>query len=400
MRILIVHNRYREFGGEDAVVDSEVEMLRLAGHDVRVLLWSNDDVRIEGALQHIDALRNTIWNRIAWHTVRSARREFAPDVIHIHNTVAVASPAVLDASRGPDVGVVHTLHNFRHLCLNGTLFRNRRPCTDCVGKLPWRGVLRSCYRGSRGASLALAGSEVIHRAIGTWTKTVHRFVAFSEHSRQLHIAAGFDPDRIAVKPQTLANDPGCGGHRGEYVLYAGRLSPEKGIAVLLDAWRQYRLNVPLVIAGDGRDAGRVRCEIRSLPMIRMMGRVPRHELLDLMKDARVLVLPSLWFEGFPVTLLEGLATGCPIVASRVGAIAEIVREGEEGILVPPGDSEAMARAIEELWLSEGSRQRLQTRARTAFRERFSPQASQEALLNIYREARGLALSNGNGRGSS
>ncbi len=400
MRILIVHNRYREFGGEDAVVDSEAEMLRLAGHEVRALMWSNDEIETDSLLKKTAALRNAIWNPAAWCTVRDARRNFAPDVVHVHNTVAMASPAVLDAGGGPGVGVVHTLHNFRHLCLNGTLFRNGSPCTDCVGRFPWRGVIRSCYRGSRGASMALAGSEIFHRVLGSWKRRVHRFIALSEHSRRLHIAGGLDADRVAVKPQTLARDPGCGDHRGDYALYAGRLSPEKGIGVLLRAWRQHRLNVPLLIAGDGPEADRVRRETASLPMVRMVGRVPRHQLMDLMKDARILVVPSSSFEGFPVTLLEGLATGCPIVASRVGAIPEIVREGEEAILVPPGDPDAIARAIGELWQSEEARQRLGIGARAAFRERFSPEASQEALLRIYREARDIARMEGNGRASS
>jgi glycosyltransferase involved in cell wall biosynthesis len=398
MRILIVHNRYRQFGGEDAVVDGEAEMLRLAGHEVCVLMWSNDDIEIDGLFRRAAALRNAIWNPAAWRMVRDARRDFAPDIVHVHNTVAVASPAVLNASRGPGVGIVHTLHNFRHLCLNGMLFRNQSLCTDCVGKLPWRGAVRSCYRGSRSASVALAGSEVIHRALGTWTKTVHRFIALSEHSRGLHIAGGLDPDRIAVKPQTLARDPGCGNHRGDYALFAGRLSPEKGVSVLIQAWRREGLTVPLVIAGDGPEADRVRRETASLPTVHMMGRVPRHQLLSLMKDARVLVLPSVWFESaLPVTLLEGLATGCPVVASRLGAIPEMVREGEEGILVPPGDPDAIARAIRELWQSEASRQRLGAGARAAFRERYSPEASRGVLLRIYGEASEMARSKKNGR---
>ncbi len=385
MRILILHNRYREFGGEDVVVEAETALLRSAGHDVRTLIWSNDDVRADGPLQRSTALASSIWNRSAWHSVRQAVRDFRPDVVHVHNTVAAASPSVVHGAAVPGVGIVHTLHNFRHLCLNGLLLRNRQICTDCVGRLPWRGVTRACYRGSHSASLAVACGEILHRALGSWSQ-VHRFIALSEHARKLHVDAGLDAKRIVVKPQTLATDPGMGDHRGSFALFAGRLSVEKGIRVLLPAWKEAALDVPLVIAGDGPEAEHARREIAALPRARMLGRIPHDQLIHLMQDAQLLVVPSVCFESFPVTLLEGLATGCPIVASDIGALSEIIRSGENGVLVPPGEAGALAQAIQQLGQAPGERERLSRAARASFVERFSPQRSCQALVNIYREA--------------
>ncbi|TMQ68754.1 MAG: glycosyltransferase family 4 protein [Candidatus Eisenbacteria bacterium] len=385
MRILILHNRYREFGGEDAVVDAEMALLRSAGLDVYSLSWTNDDVRANGPLGGSASLATAVWNRSAWHSVRRAVCEFRPDVVHVHNTLAAASPSVVHGAALPGVGLVHTLHNFRHLCLNGVLLRNQRVCTDCVGKLPWRGVVRACYRGSRAASMGVACSEVVHRALGSWSR-VHRMIALSEHAKRLHVQAGFDERKITVKPQTLSTDPGMGEHGGDFALFAGRLSAEKGILVLLRAWREAQLEVPLVIAGDGPEAERVRGEIADLPAAKMLGRIDRASLLDLMHQTRLLIVPSLCFEGFPITLLEGLATGCPIVASDIGALGEIIRSGENGVLVPLGDGAALARAIQRLNDEPAERERLSRAARASFVERFTPERSCQALVNIYRDA--------------
>jgi glycosyltransferase involved in cell wall biosynthesis len=385
MRILILHNRYREFGGEDAVVDAEIALLRGTGHDVRTLLWANTDLRTNGIGARSIALACSIWNRSAWQSVRDAVRDFRPDAVHVHNTLATASPSVVRAAAVSGVGLVHTLHNFRHLCLNGVLLREQRVCTDCVGRLPWRGVARACYRGSRSASLAVACGETVHRALGTWSH-VHRFVALSEHAKQLHIKAGLDARKVIVKPQTLASDPGMGEHRGDFALFAGRLSPEKGIRVLLRAWREMRSELQLVIAGDGPDADWVRSEIGGIPATRMLGRLAQEKVVHLMHDARLLLLPSECFEGFPVTLLEGLATGCPIAASDIGALGEVIRSGENGVLVPPGDPAALARAIQRLNDGPAERERLSQAARATFVERFSPERACRALLSIYRDA--------------
>ena len=385
MRILVIHNRYREFGGEDAVVDGEIELLRGAGHDVQTLLWSNDDIRTDGPLRKAAALANATWSRSAWQAVRRTVRDSKPDVVHVHNTVAAASPAVVHAAAVPGVGIVHTLHNYRHLCLNGLLFRNERLCTDCVGRLPWRGVTRACYRGSRSESMALAFGEVVHRALGSWSH-VHRFIVFSEHAKRLHVEAGFDAQRIALKPQTLATDPGVGQHRGAFALFAGRLAVGKGVGVLLHAWKESRLDLPLVIAGDGPEAERVRRDVVAIPGAKMLGQITRPQLMPLMHDACLLVVPSLWFEGFPVTLLEGLATGCPVVASDVGALREIIRSGENGVLVQPGDSRALGKVIRGLIESPGERERLARGARASYQERFSPERSRQTLERIYQEA--------------
>ena len=389
MRILILHNRYREFGGEDAVVDAEIALLRGAGLDAHSLFWTNDDVRTNGLLGSSASFANAVWNRSAWHSVRCAVREFRPDVVHVHNTLAAASPSVVHGAAMPSVGIVHTLHNFRHLCLNGLLLREQRICTDCVGKLPWRGVGRACYRQSIPASMAVACGEVVHRALGSWSH-VHRFIALSQHAKQLHVQAGFEARKIVVKPQTLASDPGRGEHRGDFALFAGRLSSEKGLHVLLRAWSEAGLEVPLRIAGDGPDAENVRSRAAALPSATMLGRLPRDEVLSLMRDAKLLVMPSECFEAFPVTLLEGLATGCPIVASDIGALGEVIRSGENGVLVPPGDPAALARAVQRLNSDPAERDRLSRAARATFLERFSPERACQALLSIYRDARAEA----------
>ncbi len=372
MRILVLHSRYATgpSSGENRVVDDEVDLLRAGGHDVH--LWSPTlDDRSTAARAGLAA--SAVWSRHALSELRRIARELEPDVVHVHNLFPLLSPAVLRTQVAP---TVVTLHNYRLLCLPAVFLRDGRACEDCLGKLPWRGVVHRCYRGSAAGSAALATSLGVHRAAGTFRR-VGMFLAVSEFVREKHLEAGFDPDRIRVKANFTAPLPRRSGP-GKDFLFLGRLSEEKGLDRLVGMWR----DVParLVVVGDGPE--RARLEAMAPDTVEFRGAVPSDRVAGFLADARAIVLPSICYEGAPRTVVEAYAAGVPVVANRYGALPTVVREDETGLLVQPNDSGSWRAALEALLVDETS-ERLGEGAFSAWRTGYSPEQGLADLEAAY-----------------
>jgi glycosyltransferase involved in cell wall biosynthesis len=282
--------------------------------------------------------------------------------------------------------VVQTLHNFRLLCPGALLLRDGRACTDCLGKLPLPAVRHACYRGSRPATAAVAAMLAAHRAMGTWSAAVDRYVALTPFARDLFVRGGLPEEKIAVVPNFLADDPGMGAGGGGYALFVGRLSPEKGVGTLLEAWTRHDPGLPLVIAGDGPLGDAVAEAARVSPAIRWLGRQERPAVLDLMHAADALVLPSLWSENLPLTLVEAYACGTPVVASDHGAMRGLVEDGETGRRFTPEDPAALAASVRAVTGSRAANERLRRAARARFQRLYTAEAHHGLLLELYRDA--------------
>jgi glycosyltransferase involved in cell wall biosynthesis len=383
MRVLMLHNFYRASGGEDTCFFAERDMLRAAGHEVHTITRHNDDTATmsPGAL----ALA-TVWNAHSHARVKQAIRRFRPDVMHCHNIFPLLSPAVYHAARGEGVAVVQTLHNYRLLCLNAMLFRDGHVCTECVGRaVPWPGIAARCYHGSLQHSASVASLLAIHRMLRTWRRCVDLFLAVSAFARDRHVEAGFDADRIAIKPNVIATDPGCGNGDGGYVLMASRLGAEKGLQTALAAWRAHPGNPMLLIAGDG-PLRRLEAEMQGVPNVRFLGRRAPPEIHALMQRAMCVVAPSEWYETFGMSILEAFACGTPVIASRIGAYRELVQEGETGFLFEAGSSEQLQAALDRL-LSRPEPGVMRRAARGRFEAGFSPTRNCEMLVRAYEAAR-------------
>jgi glycosyltransferase involved in cell wall biosynthesis len=384
MNILVAHNYYKLAGGEDQCVAAEVAMLRAHGHRVTQYCLSNDATDGMGWL---NLASRTIWSRPAFRDIRRLVREYRPHVVHFHNTLPLISPAAYYAARAEGVPVIQTLHNFRLVCANSLLFREGKPCEACLGKLvPWRGVAHGCYRNSRAASAAVAAMTTTHRLFGTWRNTVDTYVALSEFSRRKLIEGGLPADRITVKSNFVYPAPQPGAGDGGYAVYVGRLSAEKGVGTMLNAWRNLQQAIPLKIAGDGPLAPAVQEAAAQNAAIQWLRGVSHESVYDLIGAATFLVLPSQCYENAPRVLVEAFAKGTPVVASRLGAMAETVEDGRNGLLFAPGNAEDLATKVRSLFADLSTLKRMRQVAREIFDRNFTAEVNHEALMAIYAQA--------------
>lgn len=382
MKILLLHNRYQQRGGEDVCVDAHRDLLRARGHSVRLLEAFNHGIHGWGmrARTAIAAVYSRDWKR----RVAQEIEDFRPDVAHVHNTFPLLTPSVLLSCREAGVPVVQTFHNYRLGCPNGLLYRAGRVCEECLRrKIAWPGVAHACYRDSRWGTAAVAGAYAAHRFLRTYSDAMNVGIALSEFARRRLMVAGVPLDKLLVVPNWLEPDPGPGPGDGAYFLFLGRLSEEKGIATLLRAWRQIGGCARLLVAG----LGPLEPELRKAPPgVVWLGPRTHPESLQLLRRASALILPSECYENSPRALVEAFAAATPVIASRVGSLAEIVQNGHTGLLFPPREADALARAV--LWFlqhpAEGAAMR--RAARAEYQTRYSGERVYPLLLRAYEKA--------------
>jgi glycosyltransferase involved in cell wall biosynthesis len=383
MRVLMVHNRYLLRGGEDESTDAEAALLETGGVEVDRLILDNK--HIDGSRPLRNGLR-TIWSGPTYANVRERIGFVQPDIVHIQNFFPLVSPSAHWAAQAEGIPVVQALRNYRLYCLNGWVFRDGQGCELCHGKLPWRGVVHACYRDSRLGSSAVAAMLIAHRVARTWHTKVDLFIAPSEHARR-KLAGSVPVDRVAIKPNFVP-DRGMGTGRGGFALFAGRLSPEKGVATLLRAWRDGAGQLPeLRIAGDGPLARTVAEAATQVPGVTYLGRKSLDEVLDLMAEAGVLVYPSEWPETFGRSVVEALSVGTPVLCSTGGAHSELVSDGIDGALFAPGDADGLRAAVTQLMADRQRHGAMREAARRTYLGAYTPARNLEALLRLYTRAR-------------
>ena len=384
MKIVLCHNYYRQRGGEDQVFEDEVNLLRENGHQVVTFIRRNDDIN---AVNLPQTAVETIWNQRVANEIRRIVNSERADVVHFHNWLPLISPSAYWGAKRGGAAVVQTLHNYRFLCPKGTMFRGGDVCEKCLGrKYPWPAIQHACYRGSRFGSTVVASTLAIHRAIGTLQKVVDVFIAASGFTKSKYVEAGFDAERIRTKPNFLHPDPGVGRGRGDFVLYFGRLSPEKGIATLLKAWDLLESPIPLKISGSGPMADEVKATANRNAGIEFLGFASDSVIDELLREARFLVCPSTNYEGFPKTIVESLARGTPIVAGRLGALSELITNGQNGRLFFPGDPLDLANTVTDLYKNASSLQAMRVAARRDFEDFYQAGRNYDQLIDIYKQA--------------
>lgn len=382
MRILQVHNRYLQPGGEDVAVATEARILRDAGHHVTTFEVRNP-AAARAAVAHLTAAP---WNPRAAERIQEEVRRQRPDVVHVHNTWYVLTPAVLSAVRATGAPVVVTLHNYRTVCAAATLFRDGAPCTDCVGGTAWPGIRHRCYRGSVVQSAVAATTIDLHRARRTWHRDVDRFLTLTEFGREVHAAAGLPAERIVVKSNST-DDPGPRRRppsASSQVVYVGRLTEEKGIRDLLAAWRGRPARLELVVVGDG--PLRAELEASAPPGVRFVGARDKPWVTRLLLEARALVFPSIWYEGQGLVALEAAAAGLPVTHPELGAMADLFAPDAGALTYRPRDPADLTAALERL----GDDRHVDVHGRLTrrrFEERYTHEVARTTLEATYEAVR-------------
>jgi glycosyltransferase involved in cell wall biosynthesis len=379
-RVLIVQNHCVGFGGDDVVVANESALLASKGHEVSLWTLRNDELKAPA--QIIETAWHVAYNRAARDELACHVARFGPDVMHCHNLFPRITASAYDAAARYGVPVVQTLHDFRSVCCaNAFLYRDGKGCDRCVtGSTYWAGWF-GCYRGSRLASLWVARALDVHRRSGTLQRAVQRFIALSQASRRKFIEAGLPADRVVAKPN-FTPDPGTPQAARGGALYVGRLSVEKGIATLARAWQG--IDYPLDVLGTGPSAAPLQ-RVASGP-ITLLGHGDSAAVALAMQRARFLVMPSLALEGFPMVVAEAFANGLPIIASRIGTLAEVIDDGLTGLHFHPGDAVDLARKVQWAIAHPERMAEMGRAARRAYETRYSAELNYRQMMRIYEQA--------------
>lgn len=384
MRVLLAHNFYRSSSpsGEDTVYREERALLESNGVEVIPYERHSDTLSGAGWFELGRSALDVPWSQRSYREVSDLIERTQPTVAHFHNTFPLISPSAYAACRDAGVPVVQTLHNFRLVCPGAMLFRENRPCEECLTGSLLPALRHRCYRDSLPATAAVVRALHLNRRRGTYTTLVNRYLALTQFARERFVTGGLPAASIEVKPNGLCQPPQPGDGRGGYGVFVGRLGEEKGVRVLLEAWRLLP-DVPLRIVGDGP----LRAELEDISRrhalnVTFTGRLSREEVANVVGSAAVAILPSLCFEGLPMVAIEAFACGTPVIASRLGSLGEIV-DDRFGRRFEPGNAAALADAVRELMSNEQSLAAMRTAARAEFERRYSPAANYRSLIRIY-----------------
>lgn len=367
-------------GGEDISFRMEAEMLRRHGSEVATYEDDNERVKNVG---HIRTAMSSIWAQDTYRKVRAMLREGRFDVLHVQNFFPLISPAIYHAARAEGIPVVQSLRNYRLLCPVGTFNRDGKICEACMSRrFAWPAVKNACYRGSMFGTLAVSGMLSIHRYFGTWSDKIDGYIAMTEFMRRKFVQGGFPAGKIFVKPNFLFPDPQPGDRTGDYALYVGRLDREKGIETLLKAWQAAGVAMPLKVVGAGPLEPLL--SDGALPQsVEYLGWQPPETVRALMGAGRFMVLPTEWYEGHPRTAVEAFARGLPVIASRIGAIPEIVEDARTGLLFTPGDADDLVAKIRHAAVNREQMAEIGMRGREEYLRRYTDTTNYERLIKIY-----------------
>jgi glycosyltransferase involved in cell wall biosynthesis len=380
MRVLLVHNYYQQQGGEDVVVENERELLQRQGHLVFTYIRNNGEVNKYSLGKKVSLLWETTYSDPSFRAIKHLIQKVVPDVVHIHNTLPLITPSVYYACEATEAPVVQTLHNYRLLCPVATFFRDRHVCEECIQHSLARSVIYGCYRDSRIQTLAVAHMLAKHRKMGTWWNQIDAYICLTEFARS-KFANHLPEEKLFVKPNFLADDPGFSPTDDGYLLFVGRLDQTKGLPVLLSAASKLQKR-RIYIAGDGP----LRSEVVVNPYVNYLGHLSRENAFTMIRTALALLLPSVWYEGFPMAIVEAFACGKPVIGSRLGSIAELIEEGKTGLLFEPGNGDDVVEKIH--WAQEHPEEmrRMGMNARKEYAAKYTAEQNYKILMSIYEHA--------------
>ena len=383
MKVLVVHNTYQQRGGEDTVFESEVELLKKNNITVDTLLYDNHEIKTtkDKILTGLLAVYNPRGKKKLLEKIRA----FKPDIIHIHNFFPLASPSIFYATQELRIPVVMTLHNYRLICPSAYLYFNGRIYEDNIYKrFPLKPILQGVYRESMVQTASLVFMTGVHKILKTWSKKIDRYITLTEFAKKKFIGTslGASEQQFVVKPNFVP-DIGVGKDKRKDFLFIGRLSEEKGIATMLNAFSESKSNIKIL--GDGPLKSMVETAANEHENIEYLGFRPRKEVVEILKSVKALIFTSVWYEGMPMVILEAFSVGTPIISSNIGGPAEMIQDNYNGLLFEPADSTELKNKISLLEEDNTLLGRLSNNARETYTQKFTSEVNIKLLLEIYQQ---------------
>ncbi len=381
MRILAVHNRYQIQGGEDQSHAAEIDMLKRNGILVDEYIEDNQKI---SSINRITLAFRTIWSQETYTNIRQILSKTKYDLVIIQNFFPLISPSIFYAAKKCNVPCIQYLRNYRLFCLNALLFRDNHLCEECLPKkIPWPGVIHSCYRKRFDASFVVASMLVCHRLLGTWQRNIVKYITLTDFAKSKFIEGGINPNLITVKPNFLYPDPGSGDGSGDFALFVGRLSDEKGVQTLINAWDNIDLPIKLKILGDGDLEGIVLDASRNNSNINYIGKKTSNEVLSVISNAKCVIIPSLCYEGLPRVLIESFSKGTPVIGSNLKSISELIDDGINGLLFQVGDPIDLATKVKWIWQNPDMVKKMRINARKEYEAKYTIDRNFKSFTDIY-----------------
>lgn len=379
MRILFVHNFYKHAGGEDQVFWAEIDLMKSHGHDVHSYTVDNDTI-------------NSLWTKIntTLHLSYSSKskknfsitlKKINPDIVHCHNFFPLLTPSIFDACREDRIPAVLTLHNYRLVCPSVYLSKNNKPWELSIKKNPYWAVPYKVYQNSFIGTAAIAYMINYHKKRKTWQKKLDHIITLTKFAKNKFIESGFSPNNMVVKPNFISDPLKENNTRGQFALFIGRLSQEKGIEFLLESWKE--IDFPLKIVGDGPMMGNVKLQGNN---VEFLGKIPNKSVKTLLQKAQFLVFPSQWYEGFPMVLVEAMACGTPVLVTNIGSMQEIITDELNGLHFELGNQKQFIEKVHQLMKDESLCQFLGDNGRSAYLENYTPDVNYQQLISIYQNS--------------
>lgn len=386
-KVLVVHNYYQISGGEDIVVENEKNLLEKNGHKVVTYTRHNSELKTMSKWRKALTAVSSIFNLQTYREIKKIIEENKIDIVHVHNTIHLVSPAVYYASLKCGVPVIQTVHNFRLLCPGATFFRNNEICEACVKHGLGNAVKNKCYRNSRGQTLTCVAGVLLHRFTKVYKKIYYICLTDFNREKLLQLKQ-VKKQNVFVKPNysEKAEFPVLKyEERKNQILYAGRLDETKGVDILLKAWKLMGGKAPqLVICGTGPLETEMKeyIEKEKLQNVSMKGFLLNKEVRKLMAESKALVLPTKWYEGFPMTMVEAFSVGTPVIGSDIGNVGNLIENGKTGWKFTTNSAEALADSVLNMYDIVGH-------VYETFQDKYTEEKNYIQLKSIYDHVSGI-----------
>jgi glycosyltransferase involved in cell wall biosynthesis len=387
MKILVTHNHYQQYGGEDVVSLSEVQLLQKNGEEVLFYERNNQEIKNLDILSKLKALAVMPFSQSSYREIRSKIKLFRPDIVHSYNTFFMITPALFQACFDEKVPVVQSLYNYRLVCANALLLRNGKFCDNCLTQPRWKSIVYRCYRKSSVLTAFVNRLINYHWRHNTWTKLVDRYIVATDFSKQIFIKAGIEPSKIVIKPHFLPESPFMNPVSGNYALYVGRISIEKGVEMMVKAWSKVK-NFTLKVMGEGPLLQQLKDYVarENIANVELLGFQSPQEYEQLLRQAKVVIVPSINNDNFPRVIVEAYGYGIPVIGSSLSGIQEYIKDKKTGLVFQVGDQDDLVRKIN--WVIENAQEcaNMRTSARKEYEDHYTADKNYEMIKQIYRQA--------------